>query len=403
MTNQKSQKKDRPIRIATKYAGVYYRVLKGKHLGKPDKNYSIRVPVDGVQKEFVVGKTSEGMTAELANQIRIQHLSEIHAGTIPEVLRKDKPLSLEEAANVYFKCREDNGKSTYSDKGRYEKHVQPFFGAILVKDITLQMLDEFKLKLLSCQAPSSAKKQLTNLRAIINHAIKYNLYTGKNPFSTRETPFTLPKEDNESERYLTRAEARDLLVALAPRSSTLHDMAFISLYTGMRATEIFGLKSKDIDIENRVANIYAKGGERQQVLLEDPVLKILSQHITTPDNYLFPDRNGNRRKAISDSFVRAVDSLGLNDTGEYYLDKNGDKKPIKISDSRQKVIFHTLRHTFASWLAQSGKVGIYELMKLMRHKDINMTLRYAHLIPDKQREHISIIGQIMTAPDEPSS
>ena len=38
-----------------------------------------------------------------------------------------------------------------------------------------------------------------------------------------------------------------------------------------------------------------------------------------------------------------------------------------------------MRHTFASWLAQSGKVTLMELQKLMRHKNITMTMRYAHL------------------------
>jgi integrase len=55
----------------------------------------------------------------------------------------------------------------------------------------------------------------------------------------------------------------------------------------------------------------------------------------------------------------------------------------------------TLRHTFASWLAQSGEVGLHELMKHLRHKNIEMTLRYAHLIQDKQREHLAIISEIM--------
>ena len=62
-------------------------------------------------------------------------------------------------------------------------------------------------------------------------------------------------------------------------------------------------------------------------------------------------------------------SLGLNDG---------------ITDRRQKVVFHSLRHTFASWLALDG-VDIYRIKELMRHKDITQTQRYAHLMPSDAR------------------
>jgi site-specific recombinase XerD len=45
---------------------------------------------------------------------------------------------------------------------------------------------------------------------------------------------------------------------------------------------------------------------------------------------------------------------------------------------RDKEHFHTLRHTFASWLVESG-TDIYYAMKLMGHSDIKLTMRYAHL------------------------
>jgi integrase len=46
-----------------------------------------------------------------------------------------------------------------------------------------------------------------------------------------------------------------------------------------------------------------------------------------------------------------------------------------------------LRHTFASWLALAG-VDIYRIKTLMRHKTIDMTMRYAHLLPDATRQAV---------------
>jgi integrase len=46
---------------------------------------------------------------------------------------------------------------------------------------------------------------------------------------------------------------------------------------------------------------------------------------------------------------------------------------------------YCLRHTFASWLASSGQVSMYELQRLMTHEDPKMTQRYAHLHDDALR------------------
>lgn len=57
----------------------------------------------------------------------------------------------------------------------------------------------------------------------------------------------------------------------------------------------------------------------------------------------------------------------------------------------KKVVIHTLRHTFASHLAING-TPIFTIQKLMNHKDIKMTMRYAKLAPDSGREAVVNLG-----------
>ena len=57
------------------------------------------------------------------------------------------------------------------------------------------------------------------------------------------------------------------------------------------------------------------------------------------------------------------------------------KKPeftIEITDPRQKVVFHSLRHTLASRLAEAG-VDLYTIKTLLGHSTIALTERYSHL------------------------
>ena len=60
---------------------------------------------------------------------------------------------------------------------------------------------------------------------------------------------------------------------------------------------------------------------------------------------------------------------------------------------------HTLRHTFASRLVKAG-VGLWTVQELMGHKDISMTLRYIHLLPDHKRAAVfrGKIPRIFTTP-----
>ena len=220
-------------------------------------------------------------------------------------------------------------------------------------------------------SPGSIKHCLVVFRQIFNKAIQWGFYEGKNPIKGVKLPIL----QNKRERFLTYDEADLLLSELKNTSGHVHDMALLSLHCGLRAGEILNLKGQDLDFENGLINISdPKNKQSRKAFMTESVKAALLKNIPdSPNDYVLKDRwHGQRIKRVSHTFSRAVKNLGLNDG---------------ITDARQKITFHSLRHTFASWLALQGET-ILTIKELLGHKTLAMTERYSHLSPDHKRQAI---------------
>ena len=137
--------------------------------------------------------------------------------------------------------------------------------------------------------------------------------------------------------------------------------------------EIFNLKWQDIDLVHGVMHICdPKNNETRQAYITPKLLdmfKRLELKKTKEMGFVFVSTNGKRIHQLSFTFNRVVDRLGLNEG---------------VTDRQHKFVPHSLRHTFASWLAMQGET-LLTIKELMGHKDIETTMRYAHLIPDQKR------------------
>lgn len=373
-----------------RYTGVYYREsTKRKHKGKPDRRYWVAYPHPGSGKTTwsPIGWGSEGVTERHASNER----EKLMKGTKVYVPKR-KRVTVGMAVAAYEIWAEGEGKHIKREINRYEKHMEAPLGAVPLDSVTSAILTNLKVKLLKKLSDQSVLHCFSLLRRAVNHAITDDLYQGVNPFRTsRTSKFKMPKVDNASERFFSPEEARNLLAELEGRSQQVHDMSLLSLKTGLRATEIFTIMGQDVRSGSSVIHFTAKGGVRQSVHAPKDVVDMLVGYKRPPGAYIFQKRGGGQiTRGISHSFQRAVDKIKLNGG----VDKN----------SRSRVRFHTWRHTFASWLAQSGEVTLQELKELMRHERIEMTMRYAHLIPGHQQEKLSIIDSTLTKqPEEKDS
>ena len=87
---------------------------------------------------------------------------------------------------------------------------------------------------------------------------EWDLYSGPKPMDRVK----LPKVDNARDRFLTADEAQTLLAAVKKRSQLWYDVSLISLNTGMRLSEILGLRPQDVDLKSRVLHLDGKTGRR---------------------------------------------------------------------------------------------------------------------------------------------
>ena len=142
----------------------------------------------------------------------------------------------------------------------------------------------------------------------------------------------------------------------------LSDIIRFAAYTGMRQGEILKIRAKDIDL---AANRIHVGGVPTQTTKA-------SNWRAIPIHDRIMDIVVNRWSQSTRSDVRLF--------GDEWRDKDqllrAFKKVNKLLPKDEAYVFHTLRHSYATWLAEAG-VPIRSIMALCGHKRIETTLRYA--------------------------
>ena len=320
-------------RIKTKYQGVYERKSDSRnHNGKPDICFDIAYKFEGKLIWEKAGWLSEGYSARLASQIRSERLRNIRHGEELPKQRKKAPY-FKDAASKYLQWAEQNKtRQGRDEKSRYRNYLTCFDEKRL-NEISSFDLERLKADLMKKGlALQTIKHVLIVFREIFNKALLWGMYKGENPIRGVKMPVV----QNQRERFLSYEEADLLLTELSGISKQLHDMALLSLHCGLRAGEIFNIKCQDLNFESELINIVnPKNRKNRKAFMTRAVKEMFFEHVPlSPDEYVFKDRDGNKVKAISASFHRTIEGLGFNEG---------------VADRRQKITFHSLRHTFASW------------------------------------------------------
>lgn len=205
----------------------------------------------------------------------------------------------------------------------------------------------------------SANRYTALVRRIFNLALRWEVLEGRNPAQHAEM-----RREHHREKYLTETELRALFQALDEEPSRTAASAIALLAaTGARRGEALAARWEHIDLDRQMWVVpRSKSGKRRHIPLSNAALRILSQ-IPRPLEcpWVFPGQDPDHHlEGLRKAWLRIKASANL------------------PTDLR----IHDLRHTFASTLVSKGRT-LYEVGELLGHSQVSMTMRYAHLEPQR--------------------
>jgi integrase len=201
----------------------------------------------------------------------------------------------------------------------------------------------------------TVQKELNVLKHLLRLAVEWELV----PFSPA-LGVKSPRVPAGRVRYLQPTELKAVLTA---SPDWLRPILAVAVSTGMRRSEILGLRWLDVDLDHqRVLLPQTKNGEGRIVYLNELAkAAIESMPKRGATDHVFEVKSPEQ---VSVAFARVC-------------------RKLNIQDFR----LHDLRHTAASWLRMQG-ADIHTVAQLLGHKDLRMAARYQHLSPAYLQEAV---------------
>ena len=192
-----------------------------------------------------------------------------------------------------------------------------------------------------------------------------------------------PRPERRLPIVLSLDEVRRLFAAI---SSFKHRMILMTAYSaGLRISETLNLKITDLDSQRMVIRICQGKRKKDRYTVLSPVLLSMLRHYwwaARPTSYLFPGRSLDRPMSVS-TVQRACKQA---------QEKAGIEKTVTP---------HTLRHSFATHLLESG-ADLRVLQALLGHSSIRTTALYTHVSNKLISNTISPLDQLGPSTENPS-
>jgi integrase len=292
---------------------------------------------------------------------------EVQEGTLPEVKRMKKNITLNELAEEYIAWAKRQ-KAFYSKRKKIFQLLRTF-GNYALNSFTTLMIEHYQTEGLATRKPATVNRLLATLKHMFTKGVEWEMVGEETLKKVRRVK--LIPENNRRLRFLSSEECQALVESC---ENHLAPIVITALNTGMRKGEILGLRWDQVDLRHGFILLgVTKNGERREIPINKTLrqtFEALPRHIKIP--YVFwSGKEGKPYQDIRQSFNSALKRAG-------------------IKDFR----FHDLRHCFASHLVMAG-CDLKTVQELLGHKNITMTLRYSHLAPAHKFRAVDLLDNAL--------
>ena len=312
-----------------------------------DKNgfyYLYYTGVDGKRKRKSTSARYKADALEYLRTFKFNHKQQIEA-----VLRIG--LSDFQIKMIDYSKSIHKSKTTLSINTSFNEFIR-VIGNKLIREVNLFDIEKFISEKVKTTTNWSVKKYVITLSTAFNKAMDWN-YITENPFR-KVKPIKTPDLNHsiftkeEFNRFIDSTERLDV-----------RELFYFALLTGMRLGEILNIKFEDIDINKKIIKVCNK---------DDFQTKTNKNRIVPLNNKLIEIVNGRENKV---GYLFGVNNKRY--TTDYI--STITKRIILKSGINPKLHFHSLRHTFATWLIEED-VNIYAVSKMLGHSSVTTTQKF---------------------------
>ncbi|RUO52367.1 tyrosine-type recombinase/integrase [Pseudidiomarina homiensis] len=384
--------------------------LPGFHLRISERGkmtYYLFYRLHGKQVNFKLGSHPQ-ITPAQAREMAKQKAGEVANGIDVQQARKAQRLQTERDKLTRLEAFIEQRYRPYQETRNPKtatKLIQQFYSGfpellpLQLSDITAARIENWRnAKKKGGMKDATINSYVATLKAALNRAVDWDLIDHHDLQKVKPL-----KSDNTRVRYLEDDEEQRLREALRARDQRLKNerdsankfrqqrgyplkpplydypyadhlepIVLLAMNTGLRKSELLSLTWADVDIKRKHLTILpsnAKSGKTRHVPLNSHALNVFkgwAKH-HAHQHYVFERAPGDKLQDVKKSWNKVLEEA-------------------QIENFR----FHDLRHHFASQLAMRG-VDLNTIRELLGHHSMEMTLRYAHLRPEKKTAAVDLL------------
>ena len=312
----------------------------------------------------IVYESSQSDKFRAAETLLIQRRQSIKEGKQPEIKRIAN-FMFNELADHYEKWI-DGRQASAKVKGYIIGALRQRFGNIPLRRFNTILVEQLQTELIGRGCKNGYTNKVMNVfKHMFTKAVEWDMVESEVLKRIRKVKRL--REDRRLRYLESKEECQKLINAC---DSHLKPIVITALNTGLRKGNVLNLKWSNVDLRNGFLLIdMTKNGERLEMPINETLRNTLLGIPRRIDGgYVFHDPIIDRPyRDVKRSFTSACRRAGIRDFH-----------------------FHDLRHTFASHLIMAG-VDLTTVSRLLGHKDIKMTLRYAHLAPHHTKRAVDIL------------